>query len=152
MTKKTTSPTVSQAMTAYLDSVALSRSPNTARCVRQCPALLYRVLDVYHLSPAETPVKDLTEDAVTWLAIALKDFTAATEQLYLTAVRGFYEFLAAERLARLNLPRLNLLIRQRSRKPGQRLPQFPREQIEYILEYAIKSCKQPGGDRGGEAP
>jgi site-specific recombinase XerD len=134
MAKKTTSPTVSQAMSAYLDSVALSRSANTARSYSNALHFFCEVLDVYHLSPAETPAKDLTEDAVSWLANALKDFTAATEQLYLTAARGFYEYLAAERLARPNLPRLNLLIRQRSRKPGQRLPQFPREQIEYILE------------------
>ncbi len=138
MAKRTTSPTVAQAMAAYLDSVALARSPNTARAYGNALRFFSIVLDVYHVSPAETPVKELSEDAVTWLATALKDFTAATEQLYLTAARGFYEYLAAERLARPNLPRLNLLIRQRSRKPGQRLPQFPREQIEDILEYAIK--------------
>jgi integrase/recombinase XerC len=143
MAKKTTSPTISQAMTAYLDSVALSRSPNTARSYSNALRFFTLVLDVYHVPPAETPVKDLSEDAVAWLATALKDFTAATEQLYLTAARGFYEFLAAERLARPNLPRLNLLIRQRSRKPGQRLPQFPREQIEDIIEYAINLVNTP---------
>jgi len=143
MAKKTTSPTISQAMTAYLDSVALSRSPNTARSYSNALRFFSQVLDVYHLSPAETPVKDLSEDAVAWLATALKDFTAATEQLYLTAARGFYEFLAAERLTRPNLPRLNLLIRQRSRKPGQRLPQFPREQIEYILIHANNIANTP---------
>ena len=137
MAKRTTSPTVAQAMAAYLDSVALARSPNTARAYGNALRFFSLVLDVYHVSPAETPAKALSEDAVVWLATALKDFTAATEQLYLTAARGFYEYLAAERLARPNLPRLNLLIRQRSRKPGQRLPQFPREQIEDILEYAI---------------
>jgi site-specific recombinase XerD len=123
-------------MAAYLDSVALARSPNTARAYGNALRFFSLVLDVYHVSPAETPVKELSEDAVTWLATALKDFTAATEQLYLTAARGFYEYLAAERLARPNLPRLNLLIRQRSRKPGQRLPQFPREQIENVIVYA----------------
>ncbi len=54
---------------------------------------------------------------------------------------GFYEFLAAERLAEINLPHLRLLIRQRARRPGQRLPQFPREDIEKLLE-AVESYAQ----------
>ncbi len=41
----------------------------------------------------------------------------------------------AEELARVNLSRLRLLIRQRARRPGQRLPQFPRQTIERILDY-----------------
>jgi integrase len=54
----------------------------------------------------------------------------------LTAVTGFYEYLAAEKLADVNLPRLRLLIRQRARRPGQRLPQFPRDAIENLLVFA----------------
>jgi len=46
-----------------------------------------------------------------------------------------YEYLAAERLAEINLPRLRLLLRQRTRRPGQRLPQFPRDDIDLVLEY-----------------
>jgi site-specific recombinase XerD len=52
------------------------------------------------------------------------------------AAKGFYEFLVAERLADLNLPKVQLLLRQRSRRPGVRLPQFPRDDIEYIINYA----------------
>jgi integrase len=51
-------------------------------------------------------------------------------------VAGFYEYLAAEKLADPNLPRVRLLIRQRGRRPGPRLPQFPREAIEQMLNYA----------------
>ncbi len=137
MTSKSAPLTVAQAFSAFLENVALTRSPNTARSYRNALNFFGLVLDLHHLPPADTFVKDLSEDAIVWLAEALKDYTAATEQLYLTAARSFYEFLAAMRLARPNLPRLNLLIRQRSRRPGQRLPQFPREQIELVLEYAI---------------
>ena len=59
----------------------------------------------------------------------------ATEQLYLAATVRFYEYLAAEKLAEINLTRLRLLLRQRSRRPGQRLPQFPRNDIETVLNY-----------------
>jgi integrase len=50
-------------------------------------------------------------------------------------VAGFYEYVAAERLAEINLPRLKLLIRQRARRPGIRLPQFPSADIERVLEF-----------------
>jgi integrase/recombinase XerC len=52
-------------------------------------------------------------------------YAAATELLYLQAAKGFFEYLAAENLSSPNLPRLRLLLRQRSRRPGVRLPQFP---------------------------
>jgi integrase/recombinase XerC len=86
---------------------------------------------------------ELPEDAIAWFAVALKDYAPATEQLYLTAAAGFYEYLAAERLSAPNLPRLRLLIHQRARKPGQRLPQFPREKIELIINYAINLASLP---------
>ena len=49
---------------------------------------------------------------------------------------GWYDYLAAEALADVNLPRLRMLIRRRARKPGQRLPQFPRNAIETVLAHA----------------
>jgi integrase len=76
---------------------------------------------------------------------ALKVYAPATERLYLSALTNFYEYLAAERLADINLPRLRLPIRQRARRPGQRLPQFPREAIERILQ-AVESYAQPPVD------
>ena len=77
---------------------------------------------------------------------ALKDSAPTTERLYLTAVTGFYEYLAGDNLAEINLPRIRLLIRQRARRPGQRLPQFPREAIEKILEYAVNLNNAPVED------
>ena len=135
MPRKIPSPTIEQCMQGYLQSVSLSRSENTARSYQNGLSFFSQVLSVHHLSPVETPVIQLTEDAIVWLATALKDYTSATEQLYLAAARGFYEYLAAERLAKVNLPRLSLLIRQRSRRPGQRLPQFPQNSIATIIEY-----------------
>jgi integrase len=77
----------------------------------------------------------LKEDAIVWLAAALKGHAPTTERLYLTAAATFYEYVAAENLAQVNLPRVRLLIRQRARRPGQRLPQFPKDAIEQIVEY-----------------
>lgn len=129
--------TILESIEAYLDSVALARSPNTARTYANALNAFLLVLDQLQLTPEITPAHDVKVDWITNFADALKSYAPATERLYLTALAGWYEFLAAERHAELNLPRLRLLIRRRGRKPGQRLPQFPRHQIENVVDYAI---------------
>src|SRR5210317_1727649 len=129
--------TISQTILAYLDSVQLARSQNTARTYKNALTIFQRVLKEFWLDPETSPAEKLSEDAISWLATYLKNFSAPTERLYLTAVAGFYEYVAAERLADINLPRMRLLIRQRARRPGIRLPQFPAEDIEKVLSFAI---------------
>lgn len=134
--------TISQTISAYLDSVQLARSQNTARTYKNALTIFQRVLKEFWLDPETSPAEKLTEDGITWLATYLKNFSAPTERLYLTAVAGFYEYVAAERLADINLPRMRLLIRQRARRPGIRLPQFPSENIEKVLDYAAIIIEQ----------
>lgn len=134
--------TLSQAISAYLDSVQLARSQNTARTYKNALNVFRRVVEEYWLDPETTPVAKLTEDAITWLAKYLKNFSAPTERLYITATAGFYEYAAAERLAEVNLPRLRLLIRQRTRRPGIRLPQFPSEDIQRVLDFVSNITEQ----------
>jgi integrase/recombinase XerC len=61
----------------------------------------------------------------------------ATEQLYIVATKRFFNFLAARKSAEINLPRLNEFILQQARRPGRRLPQFPREDIEKVLDHVM---------------
>jgi integrase len=105
-----------------------------------------RVLDDNNLNPQTMRADLIHEDAITLLATHLKDFSPATERLYLQAVTGFYEYLAAERLSEVNLPRLRLLIRQRARRPGIRLPQFPANDIERVLEFVSEITYLPTQD------
>jgi integrase/recombinase XerC len=133
---------IAQTCERYLNSVQLSRSPNTARTYRNAMNVYLAVLKEFWLDPDTSPAQNLTEDAITWMADYLKNFAAPTERLYLTAVVGYYEYLAAERLAEINLPRLRLLIRQRARRPGIRLPQYPQADIERILAAADTLVEQ----------
>ncbi|HEX9018622.1 MAG TPA: tyrosine-type recombinase/integrase [Anaerolineaceae bacterium] len=126
--------TISDAIDAYIDSVNLARSANTTRTYRNGLKIFQVVLKEHELDPRQTPVATLKEEPIVWLATALKDLAPTTERLYLTAATSFYEYLAGESLAVINLPRIHLLIRQRARRPGQRLPQFPRDAIEQIVE------------------
>jgi site-specific recombinase XerD len=126
--------------------VKLSRSTNTFRTYSNAIAVFMRVLDDNNLNPQTMRADLIHEDAITLLATHLKDFSPATERLYLQAVTGFYEYLAAERLSEVNLPRLRLLIRQRARRPGIRLPQFPANDIERVLEFVSEITYLPTQD------
>lgn len=127
--------TIGEAMARYVDTVKLARSEHTARAYKNAMKLFTDVLVEQWLDPRTTPAENLTEDVLTPLAGYLKTFAPATEQLYLQAVKGFYQYLDAERLAEINLSRVHNLIRLRARRPGIRLPQFPADAIEQILEY-----------------
>ncbi len=128
-------PTIEQAVKMFLETVSLARSKNTADTYGFAVRAFLALLADNKIDVEKTPVAELSEDAIGWFAMALKKHAPSTEQLYLQATVGFYEFLAAERLLSPNLPRLRLLVRQRSRRMGQRLPQFPRDDLEKVLEY-----------------
>lgn len=140
------SPTITDAIHAFIDSVALARSANTTRTYRNGLEVFQAVLVEHKLDPQKTPVRQLKEESIVWLATALKGHAPTTERLYLTAASSFYEYLVAENLAAINLPRIRLLIRQRARRPGQRLPQFPRDAIEKIVDYMLALPASGEGD------
>lgn len=127
--------TISYAVDIYLENITSARSANTAHTYRFALRSFLDLLSDHQIDVKNTPVIELREDSIAWFAAWLKDYSPATEQLYLTAAAGFFEFLAAERLASPNLPRMRLLIHQRSRRPGLRLPQFAKDQIEIVLDY-----------------
>jgi integrase/recombinase XerC len=120
----------------YLDSVRLSRSENTARTYTNAMQSYLGSWMKNGLDPEEVLVSEVKEDFIGDFAADLKSYSPNTEQLYLTAATGYYEYLAAENLADINLPRLRMLIKRRSRRTGQRLPQFPKQDILQVLNYA----------------
>jgi site-specific recombinase XerD len=138
---------VHQTILAYLDSVALARSKNTTRTYANALSAFSSTLLDHDIDPQKTLVTETDENWILLFITDLNTYSPATERLYLTAVAGWFEYLAAERLASLNLPRLRLLIRQRARRPGQRLPQFPRKAIEQILDYVKNLSAQPVEDQ-----
>ena len=130
-----TSSTIASVIREYLEVVKLARSQNTALTYGKALKEFKKVLLKARIDPETSPASMLTEDLISKFIMQLKSFAPATEQLYVRAVARFYKFLAAERLAEINLPRMDLLIEQRTRKPGIRLPQFPTTEIERVLEF-----------------
>ena len=138
--------TIIQTITAYLDSVRLSRSLNTYRTYRNGMQSFVLVLQENGVDTDKAPTSSLSEEAIVWFSDSLKDLASSSERLYLTAATSFFEYVAAENLAEINLPRIRLLIRQRARRPGVRLPQFPNDDIERVLDYMLTLGDQPVSD------
>ena len=125
--------TISDVMSQYLQMVERSRSKHTMLTYRNALHIFSELLEKNSLKPDITPITNLTEDLFKKFVGYLHDYAAATEQLYLQAVKGFYLFVDAEKLIQVSQSRLTVLIRQRSRRPGIRLPQFPADDIERLL-------------------
>jgi len=134
---------VHSAINAFIESVAQSRSPKTATAYGFALKSYENTLREHGFKPEIQLATSLPEVSIGWFATDLRSHTPSTEQLYLTAVNNFFHFLAAEDLASPNLPRVENLKRKRMRRTGQRLPQFPREAIENILDYANRLVLLP---------
>lgn len=130
--------TIGGSIDKFLESVKMARSENTYRTYRNGMMVFKDCLLSHKINSTEETIEQLPDEAIIWIADSLKASAPTTERLYLTVVTIFYEFLAAENLTPVNLARIRLLIRQRARRPGQRLPQFPRDDIDIVLVYAQK--------------
>jgi site-specific recombinase XerD len=137
--------TLADAFAGYLADIGLARSPNTARTYRNALRAFSACLQDLGVNPEETPVDAAQVEWIVDFIRHLKEYSPASERLYLSAVSGWFENLVAQSLAQVNLPQLRLLIRRRGRRPGIRLPQFPRQHIESMLESA-----QPAPGEGEE--
>ncbi|MCS6907469.1 MAG: tyrosine-type recombinase/integrase [Anaerolineales bacterium] len=129
--------TISQAFDGFLSLIQSSRSQNTHRSYASALSFFLQSLG----DPQEVgrqPISTLRESSILKCIDRLHHLAPATEHLYLTAIYRFFEYLSASEIISVNLSKLRLLIRQRTRRPGQRLPQFAQKEIEEIVTYAIK--------------
>ena len=134
MAQSPSSPTtISEVMHNYLEMIKLARSKQTMLTYRNALRVFREILISKKLDPESSPIEKLTEDFISPLAGYLKAYSPATEQVYMQAVKGFYEYVDSENLAEINQSRVRMLIRQRSRRPGFRFPQFPMDDIERLL-------------------
>jgi len=129
-----TAVTITKGMNEYLRMVERARSKHTMLAYKSALQIFRDVLNKKSLNPDATPIQKLTEDLFSKLVDHLNVYAPTTEQLYLQAVKGFYLYLDSEKLIDVSQSRLTVLIRQRSRRPGIRLPQFPADDIETLLD------------------
>lgn len=138
--------TINQVIQSYLQTIKLARSENTLLSYKNALNNLKITLLDHKIDTEKEKINIITEDIISWFAQDLKGYSAPTEQLYITAAKGFLEFLVAEELAEVNLSKVKLLIRQRTRKPGKRLPQFPSDSIAKIVNIIEENKPAPKDD------
>ena len=131
--------TIAESFRDYLESVKYARSENTHLAYSSAIRFLWMTLESHEIDPEVNGIDFIHEEIITWFVYDLKGYSAASEQLYITAVKGYLEYLIAEDLSHINLSKVKLLIKQRTRKPGKRLPQFPTNDILKILEIIEKN-------------
>jgi integrase/recombinase XerC len=130
----------------YIKTIGMSRSKNTAGTYHNGLNVYLRILRKNGIDPEKEFDRNIKEDTIIPFIENLHRYSPATEQLYLQAVTNYFEYLSAGNLADINMVRVRLLIRQRARKPGLRLPQFPREALDTIMESLNSLPQKPVED------
>jgi site-specific recombinase XerD len=138
--------TILAAIGDYLETIKLARSEKTWMAYTTAMKNFVITLTDHEINVERDAVNTISEEVISWFAYDLKGYAAASEQLYITALKGYLEYLVAEELADINLSKVKLLIRQRTRKPGNRLPQFPADNIQKILDHLENTPMEPGKD------
>lgn len=126
--------TISDVINNYLRMVERARSKHTMLAYKNALQVFSRILEKKSLKPDVTPIGKLTEESFAKFIDHLSVYANATEQMYLQAVKGFYLYVDSEKLIDVNQSRLVVLMRQRARRPGTRIPQSEINDIEAILE------------------
>ncbi|MGB9673210.1 MAG: tyrosine-type recombinase/integrase [Anaerolineales bacterium] len=130
---------ISEQIPQFLELIRASRSKNTARSYANA---LHAYLQISESITSQNAIEKYIEETLINFIEYLHEYSPASERLYLTAFYRFLEFLSAQTDLSINLPSFRLLIRHRARRYGQRLPQFPRTEIEKIINYAINLTKE----------
>jgi site-specific recombinase XerD len=139
-------PTVQEALDDYLREVELSRSDNTHQAYSQAADRFAEALAENDTPPTQTPVSALSLEWMSWFIHSLRSYAVATERLYITALSGFFEHVAAEGWAEVNLPGLKKLRQRRARREATRLPPFPQDEIEQVLAGIDQAALMPVED------
>ena len=138
--------TIAQAVEDYLHQKALSRSPKTAQTYRNGLVHFQAVLLENDLDPEKTNPVNLSDLILVVRFVEYLhglDLSTSTQKLYASAISGFYKYLAARSLTQVNLQALDEVFQQHIKRPGKRLPQFPREAIEQMITYALSLTAMP---------
>ena len=128
---------IKETMERFNRIIQQSRSLNTSISYVKSLHFYSQILGENGINVESMPISQISEESMIWLLDALKNYSPATEQLYTATLTRFFNFLMAEKLADINLPRVKEIARMRTRRMGRRLPQFPRQEIEAILEFVL---------------
>lgn len=138
---------IETAINDYLRTISLARSENTHRTYQNGLNVFKSCLQRVAIAVDGQLVSQLNEKHFALFINELKVYSATTERLYITAVVGFIEYLVSENLCNINIQSIRMLVRTRARIPRQRLPQFPKSDIETLLDQILQINLFPSENR-----
>jgi site-specific recombinase XerD len=127
--------TITSAIENYLQFIALTRSANRALTYRKALREFKKLLVVLNVDPENTLTTDITEDMIPQYILHLNVTSATTEQLYVGVVARFLKYLVGKELSSVNLPRMELLLKQHARKAPAHLPKISTKAVERTLNF-----------------
>ncbi len=127
--------TIDHTITKYLNMIGTARSANTHRTYQNGLQAFKLALSAHNVDSSTAPVTRLREAILGTFLEYLKDYSPATERLYIQSVQGFYKYLMAEEYVNFNLAKMNQIVLMRTRGVGRRLPQFPAEKLEEMIKF-----------------
>lgn len=128
--------TIQQTMEMFLHNIEMSHAETTGKTYRNALGSFITMLNEQNI-PSAAPVSALSEQLFADYTVYLKSYSIATEGLYINVTKNYYEFLIAEGIRDFNLTQIQFIIKNRVRRAGQRLPKFPKHDIETIIDYAV---------------
>ncbi|MCJ7624915.1 MAG: tyrosine-type recombinase/integrase [Anaerolineaceae bacterium] len=138
--KDPSSTPISEAITDYLLSVEMTRAWRTFCTYRTGMNQFRSFLALSDFDPENDPLSSLSEQTAADFAQSLLDkrFSPATVSLYLTSIRGFFEYITLELDINLNIDRIRRLIKSKTPRARRRLPQFSWDDIETVIQYCME--------------
>ena len=130
--------TLARAVARYLSRVRQRRAQATYETYRQAIKLFLALLkDDLKVNVWTTPVANLKREWLEYFLSHLQEHKSIeTEHVYSRAILSFYKEVVNREWAVINVTALQDDLRHLRRRKGRRLPRFPQQELEMILDYA----------------
>lgn len=126
--------TITEAINSYIKGIHESRSAETAHAYRSGLNYFVKTLDI---DADKTPASELTSDHFKNFLSKVKKISVRGEALYVYSVKSFYRYLSVEGWNDVNIPKIDMLVQYRQRKPKRSLPNFPKDEISKVIDYMM---------------
>ena len=128
--------TIEGAIQLFLDDVMGTLSKNTFRTYRNGMQKFKEALGKEGIT-LDQPISILDESWIGVVSRYLNDLSKGSKQTYVAAVQAFYNHCAVEGYKEdINLARVKALVKKHSQFNEVRLPVFPKQDIDRVIEYA----------------
>lgn len=141
---------VARAIARYMVRIRHRRAQATYEVYRQAMKLFLVLLQTeLDVNPWTTPVDAIDPAWVEEYLSFLQQYKAVeTEHVYSRAVVSFYKEAVNREWASVNVAALQDSLRDFRRRKGRRLPRFPQEELEMVLDYVQRVPLPPTIDQG----